>query len=175
MAAKVLFLIVEGDDDERFMENVVKPILLKSYADVKIWQYAQQKHERTVNLINSARKIGDYLYFHDFDNAPCITARRNELVETLRGIEKKKIIVVRNEIESWYLAGLDRQSHRELRIGRYHADTDGVSKEQFNGLIPKKMRRVEFMSLVVRKYNIGYGRRKNRSFEHFMRKHLDVL
>ena len=86
-------------------------------------------------------------------------------------IDKSKIIVVIKEIESWYLAGLDNKVCRQLKINNF-ADTDNVTKEKFNALIPKKFTsRIDFMSEILKYFSIEIAKQKNNSFQYFVEKY----
>ena len=86
--------------------------------------------------------------------------------------DKDKIIVVIKEIESWYLAGLDNEVCRQLKINNF-ADTDNVTKEKFNALIPKKFTsRIDFMLEILKNFSIEIAKQKNNSFRYFVEKYV---
>jgi hypothetical protein len=154
MADKLLFILLEGDDDERFFENVVKPLIQKRYLWRKPWKYSQKprKHEKTVKFINSINSMkADYIYVRDLNDAPCIIAKKEKITRELDHIViEDKILVVVKEIESWYLAGLDENA--------------------FNQLIPKNMPRIEFMRKILESYNVEIAKERNGSFGYFLNK-----
>jgi hypothetical protein len=170
LVSPVLFIIVEGDDDERFFKEIVSPLLLQSFSVVQIWKCAEQKNEKTENFLSSASQIGEYLYVEDIDDAPCVSFKKKAILKKFSQIETKRIIVVIKEIESWYLAGLDRECCAKLGIGKYLPNTNLVNKEQFNKLIPRKTSRIELMRKIVEKYDINLGVRRNNSFAYFYRR-----
>jgi len=62
MAYRRLFLFVEGDDDERFFEQVAVPFFRKRYDHVKIVGYARMKKGKLEGWVRSVRSMGaDYL------------------------------------------------------------------------------------------------------------------
>ena len=72
------------------------------------------------------------------------------------------------EIESWYLAGLDDKSCKELGLKPFK-DTDGVTKEDFNKLIPKRFNsRIDFMVEIIKRFTTKTAKQENRSFSYFM-------
>lgn len=80
MPYKLLFILLEGDDDERFFEKIVKPHLQKRYSTTKFWKYSQQKQERIVNIVKSINSMkADYICVRDFNDAPCITAKKEKI------------------------------------------------------------------------------------------------
>lgn len=64
---KRLFIWVEGDDDERFFRNILKPKLHEKYDSVEIIKYATMKKEKVYNFVKSIQAMGaDYIYVTDF-------------------------------------------------------------------------------------------------------------
>jgi hypothetical protein len=67
-----LFLLVEGDDDPRFVERVVIPKLGSCYDFVQAWKYAQRKAEKVNAFLRSINSMGaDYLFLGDLNAHPC--------------------------------------------------------------------------------------------------------
>ena len=74
---KLLFIWVEGEDDERFFNKILVPKFLEKYSGVKIIKYATMKREKVDNFIKSIKAMGaDYIYLTDINNAPCVTAKK---------------------------------------------------------------------------------------------------
>ena len=169
---KLLFIFVEGDDDERFFNRILSPKLQEKYDTVKIIRYATMKKEKVDNFIRSIKAMGaEYIYVTDIDNSPCVTAKKEETQKKHPNIDKDKIIVVIKEIESWYLAGLDNKACKQLKIKNF-ANTDNVTKEKFNSLIPKKFTsRIDFMSEILKNFSIEIAKQKNTSFQYFVEKY----
>lgn len=87
------------------------------------------------------------------------------------GIEKDNIIVVVKEIEGWYLAGLSAKISRKLGIPHVK-DTNDMTKEDFNRLMPKKIgSRIAFMEKILKVYDIEIAKRKNESLRCFLDKY----
>jgi len=78
--------------------------------------------------------------------------------------------VVKIEIESWYLALLDNNTCRKFKIKLSKIkNTDHITKEQFNALIPKKFdSRVDFMIEILDCASIETARQRNTSFKYFI-------
>lgn len=69
-----------------------------------------------------------------------MTAKKQKMQNKLRNIDTDKIIVVIKEIESWYLAGLDKKSGKSLGIKNKIPDTtDTIIKKQLDSLMPKSL------------------------------------
>jgi len=169
---KLLFIWVEGNDDERFFRKVLIPRFQEKYDTVKIIRYATMKHEKIDNFIKSIKAMGaDYIYLTDINGSPCVTAKKEKTQKEHPNIDKDKIIIVIKEIESWYLAGLDNKVCKQFKIDNL-ADTKDVTKEKFNALIPKKFAsRIDFMSEILKNFSIEVAKQKNRSFQYFVEKY----
>ena len=173
MNYKRLYVLIEGANDEQFIEAVIKPILSAKYNWIKPYQY-QQKTRKTIKaLISSIEKIdfADYFFLRDINDSPCVAARFEIIKTKYAGrIDVNNIIVVVKEIESWYLAGLDDKKCQELGLGTF-SHTDDIAKEQFNRLMPKKFdSRIDFMAEILKRFSIETAKQKNASFSYFMRK-----
>jgi len=172
MEYKRLFILVEGDDDERFFSNVTKPSLEEKYACVKITKHAKLKAVKIRNFLNSIRAMrADYIFVTDINRAPCVTEKKRKLQAKISNIDQDRIMVVRKEIESWYLAGLDDANSHNLGVPPF-STTDSVTKEQFDALIPNKFgSRIDFMSEILKCFSIGIAQNKNESLRYFAEKY----
>ena len=165
-------VLLEGRDDKRFFDAVIRPILQERYDCVRTWEYAGATIERRVNYLRSIQAMhADYLFVSDLDTSPCVTARKSHLINThQRMIDAGRTIIVKREIESWYLAGIDDRVCRKLGV-RVLRRTDGVTKERFAGLMPRRFNSaVEFMTEILRCFRVETARGKNRSFCYLMDK-----
>jgi hypothetical protein len=164
-----VFLLIEGDDDERFFDKVVKPIAEQRYCWVRPWKYAQKKRKRIVGLLRSARSMGaDFIYVRDFDGATCISARKEQIQEQLGALmPAEKIIIVVQEIESWYLAGVDERSCDTLGFSGLGSSTDKVTKETFERLRPPSMSRIALLGQLLADFDVDTAVRRNASFGYF--------
>ena len=167
-----LFILVEGDDDERFIQRVVGPALAARYDSVEVWKYQNRKKEKTRAFLRSlACMRAHYFYLADINRSPCVTGRKSKLRKALRkSIDPGKAIIVIKEIESWYPAGLNDERMRSL-LGKVVPTTDDLTKEQFNALIPRRFdSRVDFMMEVLKSFSPKVAARRNRSFPYFREK-----
>ena len=165
----VLFIFLEGPDDERFFEKIVKPLFQEEYSNVRLWKYSKKKIERRKNFVRSAKAMkADFIYVADINQAVCITSKKEQIMQDI-GIEEDDIIIVVREIEGWYLAGVDANV-RTLGVSEA-GNTNAVTKEDFNKLIPKRGSRILFMEKILNDYDIEAARKKNKSLEYFLDKY----
>lgn len=120
----------------------------------------------------------DYLFVCDMDargdKTLCITSRKqkeqNKYGRNL--LEINKIVVVKEEIESWYLAGITDAQATRLNIKRL-ADTTFTTKEEFERMIPKNyVSSNDFMVEILKNYSLEQGMEANSSLNYFAKKHL---
>ena len=168
-----LYLFLEGHDDERFFSRVLSRLLRRRYSNIQVILYAEDPPKVTRRFVRSIRSAGDdYIFAKDIDEAPCVTESKRKAINKFQ-VDENNIIIVIKEIECWYLCGLGNQSCEKLRIDRLSANTDSMTKEDFDELIPKDMSRIEFMQQILERYDIPVGRSKNRSFRYFLEKWVD--
>jgi len=167
-----LFILVEGNDDERFFKKIIIPELQKQYNTVSVIKHAAMKKKKVDNLIKSIKAMNaDYMYFKDIDNFPCVTSKKEEIQQKHKHIDPDKIIIVIREIEAWYLAGLTNKACTKLKISNFMT-TDNITKEKFNSLIPKKFTsRINFMLEILKIFSIKTAKSKNKSFKYFLKKY----
>ncbi|MFH1860552.1 MAG: hypothetical protein ABH870_06025 [bacterium] len=168
MEYKRLYVFVEGPDDERFFDKIIKPEFEKEYDWVKVELYAGESPEWRTNFIRSIEAMNaDYIYVSDINGAFCVTAKKQKI----KNIDKDKIIVVIKEIEGWYIAGLDDVNSKRLKIPVVVTTTDTTTKEQFNQLIPGNESRIYVMLEILKCFSLETARQKNASFNYFVEKY----
>ncbi|CAG0971714.1 MAG: hypothetical protein MPEBLZ_00590 [Candidatus Methanoperedens nitroreducens] len=168
-----LFIFIEGDDDERFFNRIIKPMFENKY-EVHLWKYAQKKNEKIFQFLNSIQAMNDadYIYVADNNGSPCITDRKQRIENDFKNIDKNKILVVVREIEGWYLAGIDEGSSKKFGIKSFH-NTEHINKSAFNDVKPKKFSsRIDFMSEILKLFCIDTAKKKNGSFSYFVENYI---
>ena len=175
MGYKLLFILIEGNDDERFFESVVKPSLQEKYSAIKFWQYAEENEKRKASFIKSITSMkADYICIGDIDTVPCVTAKKEKITDDFsKKITVDRIVIVVKEIESWYLAGLDKNASKKIGIREKIGTTDNITKEHFNQLIPKNTPRPVFMQKILENYDVEVAEGKNGSFGYFLNKWMN--
>lgn len=167
-----LYLFLEGNDDERFFEQILLCKFKEIYSDVIIWKYTKKtdsQRKRFIDTINKVRNW-DYICFRDINSAKCITQKKEKTVNKFDRINIEKIMIVIMEIESWYLAGIDNEFLRHIRANLIDCSYDHITKEYFNSLIPKNMLRINFVQKILQNYNINLAIRNSKSFAYIYKK-----
>ncbi len=176
MAYRRLFILIEGDDDERFFDRVISPLYKQICDHVSLWKYSQQKLKKVNGFLNSINSMpyADYIFVADMDDSPCVTAKKEWITSQFEKLSEDRILIVRREIESWYLAGLNDDSRRQIRMRKGFNKTDRISKEQFDSMIPERFdSRIDFMQEIMKLFDRETASSKNTSFEYFMQKYKD--
>ena len=190
MTYRTLYILVEGGDDARFFERVVRPMFEKEFGQVQLWQYSQQEKEKVNTFLDSIRAmqaagIADLIMVADLDESPCVTDRKERILSGFRSLSagqspgqpsgphsSTRILIVCREIDSWYLAGLNDEECMKMRIPATLDSTDHISKEQFLSLMPDRFHsKTEFMLEILSKFDHETARTKNSSFSYFMQKY----
>lgn len=173
MKLKKLYIFVEGNDDELFFKKVIIPVLLEFYDDVEIIQFAQMKKTKIDLFILSINTLKfDYILLADLDYHKTVGNKMKYLMIRFSNLKKQKIIVVIQEIESWYIAGLKNNVSREFGIVPYK-NTDKLVKEEFNTLYRHIFKsRIDFQLEILKNYSIETAKDKNHSFNYFYNKYL---
>ncbi len=177
MTRKRLFILVEGNDDERFFKRIIVPLFLSRYDAVDIIMYAGMKNEKVCRFTRSITSShNDLILVADIDQAPNVWVKKEILKQRYCTIDTDTIFVIIQEIESWYLAGLDETASKRLGLRPLHS-TNHVTKEIFNQKIPRAYKsRLPFMLDILNNFSIPVAKEKNRSFRHFMTTyHLNIL
>lgn len=181
MSYKELFIFVEGPDDERYINTIIRPLLKEKYSFIKIIKYASLPKIAIENFIKTYKKQihTDYLFICDMDargdNSLCIT-KRKEKEQNKYGsyLEIDKIIVVREEIESWYLAGITSINLAKFKVKPF-SDTQLITKEEFEKMIPKNfISPNDFMVEVLKEYSLEDAKKNNKSLRYFTNKHISL-
>ena len=176
MTYRKLFIFLEGDDDERFFDRLISPLYKQIYDDIQPWKYSQDPEEKVNNLLNSINSMpyADYIFVADMDESPCVTAKKERIKSQFKKLSMDRILIVCREIESWYLAGLNDDSRRKIKIRRRFNNTDSISKEQFNRMMPNTfVSRIDFMQEIMMLFDRETALTKNTSFGYFMQKYKE--
>ena len=105
------------------------------------------------------------------DDATCYTKRKESFQKRWNiNVAPAKIVVVKAEIESWYLAGLSYSVARSLNIN-FRTNTENVTKEMFLNMTRKHhLSNVNLMIEILKKFSFDTAKRQNASFQYFCSK-----
>jgi hypothetical protein len=164
-----LYLLVEGDDDERFANHVVLPRLIARYDCIQLWKYAQQKREKVNSFLRSIKAMGaDYFLLADINDRACFPQKREALLQKFPELGTRQALIVTREIESWYFAGLPDNNPLGVNVP---ASTSDITKEQFNSAIPDVFdSRIDYMIEVLKLFDVNTAGTRNPSFQYFARR-----
>jgi len=172
MTYKPLFIYVEGSDDHRFVERIIKPLLAGVYDPIIAIECSKKPSKELRRHINGTKATcsacdGEYWYLLDKDDRPCITATKDWLMTT-RGVDNvdgDRVIVVVKEIEAWYLAGTDELN----KISRL-THTNDVTKEIFSSISKKQgfVSPLEFMLELIGRFSLSDARVYNESLKYYL-------
>jgi hypothetical protein len=169
---KRLFILVEGEDDVRFFGRIIKPLFIPLYDSIEIMPYASIKRTKVDNFLKSIRLMNnDYIFVADIDTELSVRDKKQVLYSHFSHIDGGSVIVVIKEIESWYFAGLTHESAASLDVPELPS-TDNLTKEDFNGLIPRKYdSRIDFMFEILKYFSVAEAGKRNHSFRFFIERH----
>lgn len=164
-----LFAFLEGDDDERFFNAILRPRFEANHGYVQTVKYAGLKNEKVRRYIESIKGMGaSYVFLKDIDGVVCVSEKKSQLAVRYNSLAPESIFVVVKEIESWYLAGISSSDARKMRLSLQGA-TNALTKEQFDALRPKRfISRIDFMVEILRLFSINVAATNNASFGYFV-------
>ena len=174
MPPKSLLILIEGDTDKILFDKVIKPLLKRKYHPVSIRKYSELGKEGTNSIIKTFIKNGDdYIFITDIDKAKCISGKKQEMMREFSNIhDGHKIIVVKKEIESWYIAGLENNECKEFGFDP-PSNTDKLGKGVFKEMRAKSGFKNDkaFMQEILRNFDIETAKQGNTSFKYFVDKY----
>ncbi len=164
-----LFVFLEGDDDERLFDAVLRPSFNIQYDLVQTIKYAGLKSDKVDSYLTSIKGMGaNYLFLRDMDQGQCVSSKKLELVGRYKKLDTSNIHLVIREMESWYLAGITKAHARKIKLAT-SGTTDSITKEAFDGLKPRRfISRIDFMVELLNFFSVSAAIANNQSFKHFI-------
>lgn len=165
-----VYIYVEGAHDKIFIDFILSEYVRNNMGiNLHPIPYAQKKPKLISKSIKSKFRH-KYLFLSDLDSRthPCMTSMKKERFDKYDGLDCSKIIIVKEEIESWYLAGIDN-SFDKFKKWEIPDSTDEIEKEDFD-----KMYKLSFDSKddclmeIARHYDINLAIERNDSFKYFL-------
>lgn len=146
-----------------------------SFNKVEVIQYRYLKKQYVNSIIKKTKGENEYIFTKDLDFPVCMGLKKDSIIESYSNINRNKIIIVKMDIEAWYLAGLNRESCDELNI-KYYVTTDEMTKSEFNSIKPKKFTSdIDFRMEILKRYDLDVAKLKNQSIRYFLDKYKDLL
>lgn len=191
MVYKRLLIWVEGNDDLIFFENILREKFEEHYSEVRIREYCgdQIKGEAMNQMVcklikaleddryrttNEGRYCPqEYILVKDFDFCTCYTNKKIETEELVPHIDKNKILIVKNMIESWYLAGLSEKNCRKSGIPyNLVKKNQNLQKDTLYTSLPKEIKKYKrnFLITLTKKFDFNEAKKNNDSFKYFVEK-----
>lgn len=167
---KTLHVLLEGDDDVQFFRKVFEARFSKYH--IKIYAYAIRSRKANKLYIEALNRVGsDYIVFADLDSPnACFGKSKRSLRRKIPNVDGKRVAIVRTEIESWYLAGIDYADAQRLGI-KYQSSTDHITKEEFDSMMPAKFEsRADFMVEILKAFKVKTAKSQNESFRYVWNK-----
>lgn len=165
-----IVFFVEGPDDERFIQQVIKPNL--SIDNINTHRYSKQPDLSVDQAIAGFQGMYKGLYLlRDYDegNQGChsITERKEFVKKKFKNVRRDQIIIAVDEIEAWYLAGIDSESASNLGISSY-SNTENVNKNDFIDTLneSKYESKKNFQMEILKRFSISTAKQKNSSFQY---------
>lgn len=169
----VLYLFVEGPDDRRFVERILGAYVTRDHERVHYIEYAEMADRDLKATIRVAIKPHHRCIFtHDNDGCPSIEQRISAILRDHPDLQPCHVAIVRQVIESWYLAGLPDEDAKHLHVERL-ANTNDVNEEAYRHATERISRRsaLELKVEILNRYSIPQARERNHSFDQFFRRY----
>jgi len=167
-----LYFFVEGISDEIFINDITKKLI----PDIEaiIVTYAEGKKEKIISYLNSLNKMIDdncninYYFIADNDfSLPYPDRKISILKKKFKTVREENTIIVQEEIENWYLAGITRKTLKKLHLKKIK-DTNKITKESFKSLLKNWDK--EVYKEILSDYSICHAKEKSNSFKYFIEK-----
>jgi hypothetical protein len=169
-----IFFVVEGLDDQRFVERIICPQLKNTrYYFGGIQQHAEMKDVKVKGLIKTYVDLKfEFIFMCDFDSGPCFTVRKNRHSSRYSPLPNERVLVVKKKIEGWYMAGVDKSFFKKHRL-ECPGDVENVDKHVIEEMAQRaKMDLTDFKIELLRNYNWNKGLERCPSLRRLNQKYL---
>ena len=179
MGSKRIIIFVEGSRDEEFISLIFSRGL--DGRDFNIIKMKEWQNDKTSKKIIGALKSGaiEVLIVIDSDannyggwNETIRDQRFGKFVKEMKLTRYKnevskitKFVVI--EIESWYVAGLNKSARKKLKFKKSKLDTDRFTKENLEELLEREPL-IEDYSAMLEEFELDEAISNNRSFNDFI-------
>lgn len=167
-----VYIYIEGAHDDIFVKSILYEHVWNTMGiDLHPIPYAQKPPKKICKSIKSKYKY-EYLFLSDLDSQyhPCITSMKEKRVNEYNGLKYSKVIIVKEEIESWYLAGVDT-SVEKFKDWKIPPQTDNITKEDFDKIYKNSFDiKTDCLKEIANHYNFDLAVKRNKSFNYFLNK-----
>ncbi|MCK4567834.1 MAG: hypothetical protein KAU48_11060 [Candidatus Thorarchaeota archaeon] len=166
-----IYLLLEGDDDERLFRQVIIPLMKNKGFVPIIWKYSNETSKEISKRLDILSKMKeDYILFADLDKAQCVTERKSELRNIYRSLDEMRIIVIVKAIEGWYAAGITENGCEKLGLHE-PCKTEDFDHSKFKKWTYKKFRKESFGKMaILQHFSPRIARERNESFGYFFKR-----
>jgi len=166
-----LYFFVEGLSDEIFINDITKNVIHS--IEIKIIQYAEEKkttyYLKSLNsMINNNCNINYYFIADNDSSLPYPDRKISIIKKKFKTVIEENIIIVQEEIENRYLAGITKKASKKLNLNKIK-NTNEITKESFKKLL-KNRNIIEVYNEILSDYSICHAKEKSNSFKYFMEK-----
>jgi len=176
VSGKKIRIFVEGINDARFFDWIIS-----RYYQVFPVPYQQKKNRIVCKYIEEAKskEDHDYVFLADMDSHSysCVESKINKRKDEYDALDDDdRIIIVREEIESWYIAGICDNCPNDIKIISIPTNTENFTKEDFEKIIPSRFENsdIDFMIEIGKCFDLELAKSRNDSFSRLIKK-LDEL
>jgi hypothetical protein len=162
---------VEGDDDQRFIERIVAPRIGAIYPVIKYFRYASSVPKETCQILRTLESTGwDYIFLADRDQCVCKTIRRQRVCDKMQAVKFNKVVIVDQEIESWYVSGIDVAIARAFGVPRTRC-SELFTKEHLNRSINRRFPTATDLKLfLLDNFSLELAKQNNDSLSYLCRR-----
>lgn len=159
-----MYIFVEGATDNLFITKLFAEKLSLFGDNYNIIEYSKQKNKKINNYINSIKStsIMDYIFISDQDGNK---NRKQDRLNEYPNLECEKLFISIYEIESWIIAGISQKIIKKYKLKALGQDTSTITKEIFDNIIPKRMNKIDFISIILDDYDIEQAIKLNSSLK----------
>lgn len=165
-----VFIYIEGETDDIFVRFVLYEYAKNNMnIDLHPIPYAK-KQPKIINKSIKSKFRYEYVFLSDLDSRthPCITSMKEERIKKYDALDYSKIIIVKEEIESWYLAGIDN-SFEKFRNWEIPSQTDNIEKEYFDEIYKLSFdSKKDCLKEIAKNFNFDLAMQRNNSFKYFL-------
>lgn len=165
----MLHCFIEGPDDETFFKKIFSGI------EVDYYQYSQKQSIKVNKYIQTIKQINEpYIFFADADG-DSYQSKKDKILNKFQAVNTDNLFIVQYEIESWFLAGVDKPFCDRNKIKKYYSDTNSITKEMFENVIKNTGEtKLSMMLKMLNDYSYVLAGTRNDSFKKFFDKNMSI-